>query len=121
MYSFAFIREPVSRSLSMFRFLQPYIIKYAHSLGLQQCSVSGLFDLFLEMLLLQKESVDNSKPFGLLFSTHVNPAWNDVVDNDDNIMLTSLFCLDHFQQGLKKVYFDCDLELFIPVLSTMIV
>ena len=111
MNSFAFVREPVSRALSLFRFLQPEIRSYAISLRISKCSASDLFDLFLKMLLLQRESSVSSKPFGLRFSTHVNPAWSDIVDNDGNILLANLFRLDDLERGLGKVYSECGLEL----------
>ena len=111
MNSFAFVREPVSRALSMFRFLQPEIRSYAISLRISKCSASDLFDLFLTMLLLQRESSASSKPFGLRFSTHVNPVWNDIVDNDGNILLANLFRLDDLERGLAKVYSECGLTL----------
>ena len=111
MNSFAFVREPVSRVLSLFRFLQPEIRSYAISLRISKCSASDLFNLFLKMLLLQRESSVSSKPFGLRFSTHVNPAWSDIVDNDGNILLANLFRLDDLESGLGKVYSECGLEL----------
>ena len=111
MNSFAFVREPVSRALSMFRFLQPEIRSYAISLRISKCSPSDLFDLFLKMLLLQRESSISSKPFGLRFSTHVNPAWNDVVDVDGNVLIANLFRLEDLERGLSKIYAKCGLEL----------
>ena len=102
MNSFAFVREPVSRALSMFRFLQPEIRSYAISLRISKCSPSDLFDLFLKMLLLQRESSISSKPFGLRFSTHVNPAWNDVVDVDGNVLIAIYFVLRILNEGLAR-------------------
>ena len=72
---------------------------------------SNFSDLFLKMLLLQRESSASSKPFGLRFSTHVNPVWNDIVDNDGNILLANLFRLDDLERGLGKVYSECGLTL----------
>ena len=95
----------------MFRFLQPEIRSYAIRLHFRKCSASDLFDLFLEMLFMQRESVASSKPFGLRFSTHVNPAWDDVVGNESNILLANLFRLDDLERGLRKVYAECDLVL----------
>lgn len=111
MNSFAFVREPVSRALSMFRYLQPEIRSYAISLQISKCSASDLFNLFFKMLLLQRESSVSSKPFGLRFSTHVNPVWSDIVDNDENIILANLFRLDDLERGLGKVYSECGLIL----------
>lgn len=109
--SFAFVREPVSRALSMFRFLQPEIRSYAIRLQVRKCTASYLFDLFLEMLFMQRESVASSKPFGLRFATHVNPVWDDVVGSESNILLANLFRLDDLERGLRKVYAECDLVL----------
>lgn len=107
-FSFAFCREPIDRCISMFYYLfwkknlrnRVYTSLRSKKLFL---SDSYAFDYFLELISNRKYSNSNFKPIDLHFTTHTNPMWNDISDNNGNLLLSKVFRLDDFTEGINYV------------------
>jgi len=129
-FSFAFSREPVDRCVSMFFYLfwkrtdRNFIKRLAEVLkqsGKHKkvlWNTSYAFDLFLD--LIQQAQVSDSiyRPVKLHFTTHVNPMWNDITDEDNNIILTKLFRMENLTESINQVFEECGIDKKIPQKST---
>lgn len=98
MVSFAFCREPVSRCISAFFYLNS-------DLG----NLDYAFDKFLDAIAACRASPSSSAPMGLHFSTHTASMWDDVTDNNGTILLHHIFRLEDLIQGINYVFFKCGL------------
>ena len=45
----------------------------------------------------------NIYPINLHFTTHTNPMWNDITDDNDHILLSKVFRLDNFREAIDYV------------------
>ncbi|MBI96690.1 hypothetical protein CL656_06065 [bacterium] len=105
-FSFAFSREPTDRCISMFYYLfwrKKLKDRIYSSIKSKRIFLSDsyAFDYFLE--LISKRSVNNTSnysPVGLHFTTHTNPMWDDVTDESGNILLSKIFRLENFSEGI---------------------
>mgnify|MGYP001352442300 CR=1 FL=1 len=101
-FSFAFSREPIDRCLSMFYYLFWSGLKSRFYSSLKSRKIllndSYAFDYFLELIM--KNQNINSYPENMHFTTHTNPMWNDITDNNDNILLSKVFRLENFREGI---------------------
>ena len=108
MFSFAFCREPIDRCISMFYYLfwgkslrnRLYTSLRSKKIFLNN---SYAFDYFLELISSRKYSNSNFKPIDLHFTTHTNPMWDDITDNNGNLLLSKVFRLDDFTEGINYV------------------
>ena len=118
-YSFAFSREPVDRCISMFRYL--YWKDIGAIGGLLRSLRKGLasrrvfttsyaFDTFLDYAHEARSSDSIYQPLGLAFTTHTAPMWDDITDNDGNILLTEIFRLEALVDGINKVFRECGIS-----------
>lgn len=121
MCSFAFSREPTDRCLSMFFYLYYYqtnflkkLLKARKNFRIHKkftWSIRYDFDLFLELIgqihLNSGYSYDRT---GLHFSTHTAPMYNDITDNDGNVLLTKVFRMEDLHKGIAQVYQLCGLQ-----------
>ncbi len=106
LFSFAFSREPIDRCLSMFYFLfwkKTFKNRIYSSFKSRRIffSDSYAFDHFLELISISLNSYSNYEPLGLAFKTHVNPMWNDISDNKGEILLSKIFRLEDFIEGVN--------------------
>lgn len=120
-YSFAFSREPIDRCISMFYYLYHqkrgllssilnayHNIKYQKKIGL---SHSYDFDLFLDLIeAAHCNSDSNYKPSGIAFSTHTAPMFNDITDDEGNVILTRIYRLEDLHKGIEEVFKLCGLK-----------
>ena len=90
LFSFAFVREPVSRCLSMYRYFQSEIKDEEEK-----------FSTFLKLI---------KEPYDLRFATHTNPTWNDVTDDNDELCVSKVYRLDDMMPALQEVYEKCNLS-----------
>ena len=120
-YSFAFSREPIDRCISMFYYLHhnkqsiiSSILKASRSIKNRKkigLSISYDFDLFLELIQTAHcKSVSNYEPAGLAFSTHTAPMFNDITDNEGNILLTKIYRLEDLTKGIEETFKLCGLD-----------
>lgn len=91
----------------MFRYLQPEIQAHATRLGIDTASADHLFDLFLDMISAHKDLPPHRTPYGLRFATHVNSMWNDVVDEEGNVIIRYIFRLEDIDLAVEKVLTEC--------------
>jgi hypothetical protein len=110
MLSFAFSREPISRCLSMYRFLLGDLTHIASTRGISFRSEEERFGFFLQLIRETFQSDTNAGPCGLRFSTHVNPMWNDVTDDSGKVCVTEIFRLEDMLPALLSVYRECGLS-----------
>ena len=110
MLSFAFSREPISRCLSMYRFLLGDLTHVAATRGISFTSEEQRFGFFLQLVQETFQSDTNAGPCGLRFSTHVNPMWNDVTDDNGKLCVTEIFRLDDMLPALRQVFAECGLS-----------
>ena len=110
MLSFAFSREPISRCLSMYRFLLGDLTHVATARGISFNSEEERFGFFLQLIQETFQSETNSGPCGLRFSTHVNPMWNDVTDDSGKVCVTEIFRLEDMLPALRSIYKECGLS-----------
>lgn len=101
-FSFAFSREPIDRCLSMFYYtfwtgLKGRVINSFKTKKIL-LNHSYAFDCFLELIM--KHQNIYSYPQNMHFTTHTNPMWNDITDNNDNILLSKVFRLENFREGI---------------------
>ena len=106
MFSFAFSREPIDRCLSMFYYLfWRGGLKGRISTSLRYKKIflkeSYAFDYFLELINDISFNNYSSEPS---FTTHTNPMWNDITDNNDNILLSKVFRLENFREGIDYAF-----------------
>ena len=116
--SFAFVREPVDRCISMFYYLywkeNNYKAKWSDSIlgiGYSKKKLKRLyaFDKFLDNIELARQS-SVFKPLGLHFSTHTAPMWDDITDNSGNILLSKIFRLENLVEGINNIYETCNIN-----------
>ena len=116
--SFAFLREPVDRCLSMFSYmfwpnrgkgnLRRLLATFVYKRKVY--TASRAFDEFLDRVLEARESDSIYKPLGLVFSTHTAPVWEDVTDLEGKLLLKKIFRLEHLIDGINEVYEECRIE-----------
>jgi hypothetical protein len=119
MVSFAFVREPIDRCLSMFFYLYSnqrnwiYILKQTTRQLIQKRTLyntSYAFDNFLELIQESRNSPSSFYPKGLHFVTHTNSMWEDVSDFEGNILLKKIFRLEDLIWGINQVFEECDID-----------
>jgi hypothetical protein len=118
-YSFAFSREPVDRCISMFYYLYwgrgyvenlKRIIKRARNHRKLIVNTSYAFDAFLDYAYAARVSDSIYRPFGIHFTTHTAPMWEDITDPDGNILLKSVFRLESLAEGINKAFEMCGID-----------
>ena len=120
-YSFAFSREPTDRCVSMFFHLywqrspyysnmNPWFKKTINPKKLFNQMSYG-FDHFLELIESSRNSDSIYKPEGLSFTTHTASMFTDIVDDQDNILLTNIFRLENLNQGITTALDACNLKV----------
>lgn len=117
--SFAFSRQPVDRCISMFYYLyykKSFIrklksLKYLKNNKKIGFSISYDFDIFLELVEnAHFESQSIFSPFGLHFTTHTAPMFNDVTNFEGDILLTKIYRLEDLNEGINQVFEMCGLN-----------
>ena len=130
-FSFAFVREPIDRFISMFFYLHYHNqnksiskIRQLHLLLKGKSSVQNIdyqFDEFLNMVeQTHNQSHSNFHPIGLHFATHTAPILPDISDNDGNILLTQTYRLENMVSGINEVFEQCGIDKQITDKSTII-
>ena len=109
MYTFAFVREPIARCLSMYRYFSNELSSLAEKKGVKFISEAARFDFFLQTIKETRKSKDNKGPCGLHFATHTNTMWNDITDQEGKLCLTKIFRLEDMMPALREVYKECGL------------
>lgn len=119
LFSFAFSREPVSRTISMFYYLFFKHNKWDHQGILERTKKSlkykrivlnhsTMFDLFLDAVEgTRDESVHISKHF----ATHTASMFDDVTDEKGNVILKEIYKLDSMVPAIKKIYEELNLPI----------
>jgi len=120
LYSFAFVREPVDRCLSMFYSLYwenntpvntlKSIFQQSLKTRRLQFSVSYAFDVFLSLIEKSQSSSSNYKPRGIKFSTHTARMWEDITDEEGQILLTRVFRLENLTAGINTAFSACGID-----------
>jgi len=119
LHSFAFSREPVDRCISMFFYLfwdDPGLIKYRQFvrfyIQMKKLIVSRsyAFDVFLDMVVAAQENVSIYQPLGDHFSTHTNPMWRDITDDEGNVLLKQVYRLENLIEGVNQVFEICGID-----------
>lgn len=120
-FSFAFLREPIDRCISMFFYLHyqnqhkptSRIKKlYLHLNGKPDIkSTEYQFDVFLNMVeQTHNQSHSIFHPIGLHFATHTAPMFPDVSDNNGNVLLTKTYRLENMTSGINEVFEQCGIN-----------
>ncbi len=120
LYSFAILRDPVDRCLSMFSSL------YWQDNNLRKRIISAVnmswrskkihtttkyaFDLFLDAIQTAHSGRSNYAPLGIKFSTHTAPVWDDITDENGQILLTRTFRLDDLASAINQVFTACGIN-----------
>ena len=118
MYSFAFSREPTDRCISMFYYLfwedYGFLKNMLRSLKrsiraktLINYNTSYAFDLFLDYAQQARVSDSIYRPLDNHFTTHTAPMWDDITDNDGNVLLEQVFRLESLIEGINRVFEQC--------------
>lgn len=119
-HSFAFVRNPLDRFISMFFYLYTpyysfktkdipaYFIK-TRRLKKILSSKDFAFDTFIDIVEIALKSDNFFKPFDLHFQTHIAPMWGDVSDHHDNLLLKKIYRLEDVNEGIKDVMEACQL------------
>lgn len=120
LFSFAFSRNPLDRCISMFYALywrDKGLITRFKSTVTQTIKTKKFhyntryaFDVFLDFLQESKTSQSNYSPLGIQFTTHTAPMWEDVTDQDGNILLKKIFRLEHLTDGINQAYEACGIN-----------
>jgi len=119
-YSFAFVRNPIDRCLSMFyslywqennlrNKLKSIAVRSAKA-GRILFSTSYAFDEFLELVQESQNSDSSFSPLGIRFSTHTAPMWEDITDLNGKILLKKVYRLDQLAAGINDAFEKCGLE-----------
>ncbi len=110
MLRFAFTRDPVERAVSAFFYLSKargYNLGFPQVLVAQGNTVPDAtdkrFDLFLDIVEQSLNAATFDGPINLHFTTHVAPIWDDITDEDGNILLSHVFRLDDFHSAINWV------------------
>lgn len=132
-FSFAFVREPIDRCISMFYYMH-YQNPFETSSKLRKAyhlakklknsnyrSEQQQFDDFLD-LIEQTHFESNSifHPAGLHFATHTAPMFADVSDNDGNVLLTKTYRLENMTAGINEMFEQCGIDKRITDNSTVL-
>lgn len=115
MVKFAFSRDPVSRAVSAFYQFFGGRSKEARKNRLLFftrhrrlfLTKHSAFDAFLDMIAECRESPSAYRPYGLHFSTHTAAMWDDVTDDNGNILLDYIFRLEHFREAINQIREAC--------------
>lgn len=120
LFSFAFSREPIDRCISMFFYLyrkENTYLNYLKGIFRGNPSIRKFygntayaFDVFLELVQESQESNSVYSPRGIHFSTHTAPMWNDITDDEGNILLSSVFRLENLHYGINRAFKECGIE-----------
>lgn len=123
--SFAFSRDPVRRCVSAFFNLSRDLAKTR--MGPVRFALTDTrrrllprhreFDRFLDMIEEARASGSNFHPFGLSFSTHTAPMWDDVTDEGGDLLLRYVFRLEDLIGGINLVFDECGIERRVAPLS----
>lgn len=122
MVSFAFVREPVSRAVSMFFYLYwgrgisqvKKAVKASYLTGRAHLTTSGAFDAFLDAVAEARESDSHFEPFSLHFTTHTAPMWGDVTDREGQVLLSHIFRMEDLTAGIAQVFQACGIDQDVP-------
>ena len=116
MVRFAFLREPISRCVSAFHYLQKprggersfvqHLIETGQPIPE---TMEGLFDVFLDLVESARRSASIYEPVNLHFTTHTAPVFPDVTDKKGNLLLSQLFRLEDLDAALEHVASLCGL------------
>ena len=119
-FSFAFSRNPIDRCISMFHYLcwnknqiKPmFLPKQALPTNIENRGdyASYAFDNFLALNEEARKSPSIYHPIDNHFTTHTNPMWNDVTDNNGKQLLTRIYRLEHLKKGINEVYEACNIK-----------
>lgn len=120
LYSFAFVREPLDRCLSMFYSLYwqnnglvntlKSIIEQSVKSSRLHLSTSYAFDSFLDLIEESQTSASTYIPRGIKFSTHTARMWDDITDDAGRVLLTSVFRLENLTEGVNQAFEACGIE-----------
>jgi hypothetical protein len=111
--SFAFVREPVSRCVSAFLYLRKQVgieRSFIQERDAQNLPIDQQFDLFLRLIASAQNSASIYQPINLHFTTHTAQMWDDVTDDDGNVLLSHLFRLEDLQIGIETIYRRCHID-----------
>ncbi|MEM7506780.1 MAG: sulfotransferase family 2 domain-containing protein [Pseudomonadota bacterium] len=122
MVSFAFVREPVSRAVSMFFYLYwgqgfsrfKKAAKASYLTGRAHLTTAGAFDAFLDAVAEARTSDSHFEPFSLHFTTHTAPMWEDVTDLDGQVLLNHVFRMEDLTKGIAQVFQACGIDQQVP-------
>lgn len=114
-HRFAFSREPVSRCLSAFFYLQrqngfeqPFLgYSHANITCSDDSSDTYKFDFFLDLIEASLTSSSIYTPVNLHFTTHTAPMWGDIVDENDVILLSHVYRLEAYESAINYVLELC--------------
>ena len=120
LFSFAFSRDPIDRCISMFyalywqdnsftNTLKSTVKRYLKS-GKFHYNTSYAFDMFLHYLEESRSSASLYSPLGIQFSTHTASMWDDVTDQEGNILLKKIYRLEQLQDGINQAFELCGIE-----------
>ena len=114
-HSFAFIREPIDRCLSMFNYLilknQTDYLKLIIKIFFKRKKIvitkSNIFDWFLDILEIihcneQKEILEFKYKTNH-FIMHTNPYYNDLTDINGNILIKKIYKIETFDEDIKDL------------------
>lgn len=113
-FSFAFSREPVERCVSMFHYL--FWIKNSWKRNVTRSlrkyrryifTTSRGFDIFLDYVEEAIESKSIFEPVDSHFTTHVNPMWKDVLDENGQLLLKKIYRTDNVVGAVNDVFAHC--------------
>jgi len=112
--SFAFVREPTDRAISMFFFLfwkdLKHKLKVTYYTKKLLYNKSYAFDIFLDQIEMVRDSPTFYKPISLFFTTHTNPMWNDITDENEKVILSHIFKLEDLAEGVNKIFELCSID-----------
>lgn len=108
---FAFARNPVDRAVSAFFYLREprgenlsfvqYLLLQGHPVPADD---GTLFDRFLGLVAETRNSDTFYRPVDLHFAAHTAAMWDDVADDNGQVLLNHIFRVDDLHRGLACVF-----------------
>jgi hypothetical protein len=122
MLSFAFVREPTSRAVSMFHYLfwgpLSHRLQQTYRWRRPSFTRAQSFELFLDCLEEFRAGDSIYYKGDLHFPTHTAAVWDDVSDEKGTVLLSRIYRLESLAPAVNQVLSDCGLppyEAAMPI------
>lgn len=114
---FAFCRNPVDRAVSAFHYLmrprggERSFVQHLAEIGPPPSEEShALFDAFLDLVAEARTSSSIYHPVNLHFTTHTASVWEDVTNEQGELLISHVYRLENLQRAIDEVLMLCNLK-----------